>query len=108
MKARILEPPIGGVTFCKINIERSVRVRRGDVYSPEREKIHPGETRKISLHIIHDIQIVDTHLWPPGERLRVVFAVTDQFAKEHRTPPLLFPLWPDWPDKDVATAPSAE
>jgi Apoptotic protease-activating factor 1-like, winged-helix domain len=50
------------------------------------------------------------HLVQAGrkERLRVVFAVTDQFAKEHRTPPLLFPLWPDWPDKDVATAPSAE
>ena len=46
------------------------------------------------IHFIHDI-----HLWPPGERLRVVFAVTDQFAKEYRTPPLLFPLWLDWPDK---------
>jgi hypothetical protein len=58
-----------------------------------------------SIHFIHDIQIVDIHFWSPGERLRVVFAVTDQFAKEHRTPPLLFPLWLDWPDKDVATAP---
>jgi hypothetical protein len=34
LKARILEPSIGGLTFCQINIERSVRARLSNVYPP--------------------------------------------------------------------------
>jgi hypothetical protein len=47
------------------------------------------------IHFVHDLQAVDIHRLLPGEPLRVVFAVTDQFAREHRTPPLLFSLWID-------------
>jgi len=108
LKARILEPPVGGPVFCQVNIEKPSRARRGDVYSSEREKLHPGETRKMSIHFIHDLQIVDIHRWPWGKPLRVVFAVTDQFAKEHQMAPLLFRLLPSLTDKNVATAPTAE
>ena len=108
LKARILEPPVGGPVFCQVDIERPGRARRGDVYSTEREKLHPGETRKMFIHFIHDLQIVDIHRWRQGKPLRVVFAVTDRFAKVHQMPPLLFRLWQGLTDKNVAEAPTAE
>jgi hypothetical protein len=108
LKARILEPPVGRPVFCRVNIERPGRAGRGEVYSTEPEKLHPGESRKMSIHFIHDLQIVDIHRWPQGKPLRVVFAATDQFAKEHQMPPLLFRLWQGLTDKNVAEAPTAE
>lgn len=103
LRARILEPPIGGV-FCPVTIERRVR---GGAYSPEREPIQPGETCKVFIHFVHDMAFVEVHPRLPLNPLRVIFAVTDQFAREHRVPPLRFCLWPE-KDKDVATAHTAE
>lgn len=107
LRARILEPPIGGPVFCQINVEKPVRTRR-DLFGPERKGIQPGETCEMSIDFIHDMEIVDIQFWPQGKALRVEFAVTDQLAREYRLPPLRFRLWRYINDKDVATAPTAE
>lgn len=88
LNARLLKPRVHHLpAFCYVNTSPP----RGGILN---DAIPWGETHEISI-----LFQIDCLLQRPGKPLRVQFAVTDQFAKEHRLPPMLLPTFDMTPEK---------